>query len=178
MTLVLWTYPAPPCSTLPSGLSTLSPCSSAPPHLARPSLLRALGLREWEVFSGETTLSLKLPNGSAFPPEPDSSQRARRLRRAQTWEGKAPQGLAERREEQAGNCSSRPHEGGWRLAAGRTHCPSVPCASARALAVSRSLCPPSGSLACSRFPRGSKRLYTACGGKGDGGRSSGKVKLQ
>ncbi|KAK2102020.1 hypothetical protein P7K49_019687 [Saguinus oedipus] len=72
------------------------------------------------VFPGETTLPRKLPNGSAFPPEPDPSQRARQFRRARPLEVK------------------------------RTSCPSVPCASARALAASRSR-QPARSLACSRF---------------------------
>ena len=42
------------------------------------------------VFQGETTLLLVLSNGSAFPPEPDPSQRARRFQRARLSEGKAP----------------------------------------------------------------------------------------
>lgn len=42
------------------------------------------------LFLGETTLRLTLPNGSAFPPEPDPSQSAWRFRRARPSEGKAP----------------------------------------------------------------------------------------
>lgn len=57
-----------------------------------------------------------------------------------------PRGLACRRERQAGSGSSGGPEGGWRLAAGRTRCPVVPRASARALAPARS-CPPAPLLA-------------------------------
>lgn len=65
--------------------------SSAPLPSARPSVTGFRTAFSVEVvFPGETTLPLKLPNGSAFPPEPDPSQRARRFRRARPLEGKAP----------------------------------------------------------------------------------------
>lgn len=61
------------------------------PSPARPSLTASRsGLLGAVVFPGETTLPLRLPDGSAFPPESDPSQRARRFRRARPSEGKAP----------------------------------------------------------------------------------------
>lgn len=120
-------------STLPLRLQTYFAAVAPPLLSARPAPLKLLVDTD---FPGETDHASSTLNGSAFPPEPDPSQRARRSsvrgpRRAR------PQGLAARRERQAGSSSPRVPEDGWRLAVERTRCPSVPCASARALAASR-----------------------------------------